>query len=75
MRRAFTAQVWKEGDVYVSQCLEIDISSYGDTEQEALDSLTEALELYLGHLYRKQKTTLHTIEVEITDAAQSATIS
>lgn len=37
---------WKEGDYFVAQCLNIDISSFGDTEQEALTNLQEALELY-----------------------------
>ena len=38
--------VWKEGDYFVAQCLNIDISSFGDTKQEALNNLQEALELY-----------------------------
>jgi predicted RNase H-like HicB family nuclease len=38
--------VWKEGDYYVAQCLNVDVSSFGDTKQEALDNLEEALELY-----------------------------
>jgi predicted RNase H-like HicB family nuclease len=42
----FTALVWQEGDQFVSQCMEIDIASQGDTVEEALDMLREALELY-----------------------------
>ena len=38
--------VWKEGKRYVSQCLNVDISSFGKTKKEALDNLSEALELY-----------------------------
>lgn len=38
--------VWKEGKYYVSQCLNVDISSFGKTRKEALDNLKEALELY-----------------------------
>ena len=38
--------VWKEGEYYVSQCLNVDISSFGETKKEALDNLDEALELY-----------------------------
>ncbi len=38
--------VWKEGNRYVSQCLDVDISSFGKTKKEALDMLKEALELY-----------------------------
>ena len=38
--------VWKEDKYYVSQCLNIDISSFGETIDEAINSLMEALELY-----------------------------
>ncbi|MDO8668080.1 MAG: type II toxin-antitoxin system HicB family antitoxin [bacterium] len=38
--------VWKEGKHYVSQCLEVDVSSFGETKKEALTMLQEALELY-----------------------------
>ena len=38
--------VWKEGKYYVSQCLNIDISSFGKTKNEALQNLSEALDLY-----------------------------
>jgi len=38
--------VYKEGDYYVSQCLNVDISSFGSTIDESIDTLTEALELY-----------------------------
>lgn len=40
------AVVWKEGRQYVSQCLNVDVASYGSTEKAALDNLREALELY-----------------------------
>ncbi len=39
--------VWKEGRYYVAQCLNIDISSFGNTREEALINLDEALNLYL----------------------------
>ena len=38
--------VWKEGKHYVSQCLNVDISSFGKTRKKALENLNEALELY-----------------------------
>ncbi len=46
MTQTFTASIWQEGDWYVAQCLEVDVASQGATEQEALDNLREALELY-----------------------------
>ena len=38
--------VWKEGKHYVAQCLNVDVSSFGKTRNEALKALDEALELY-----------------------------
>jgi predicted RNase H-like HicB family nuclease len=45
MKRPFAATVWREGDWYVSQCLEVDVASQGETEEETLVNLREALEL------------------------------
>ncbi len=38
--------VWKENNFYVSQCLDVDISSFGKTKKEALAQLADALTLY-----------------------------
>lgn len=38
--------VWKEGDYYVAQCLNVDVSSFGNTREDALSNLQEALELF-----------------------------
>ena len=38
--------VWQEGKYYVAQCLNVEVSSFGETRQEALANLNEALELY-----------------------------
>jgi len=38
--------VWKEGKYYVSQCLNVHVSSFGDTIDEAVNNLKEAVELY-----------------------------
>ena len=38
--------VYKEGDYYISQCLDVDVSSFGKTKKEALTMLQDALELY-----------------------------
>ncbi len=42
----FKVAVWKEGDYYVSRCLDVEVSSFGKTKKEALAMLQEALELY-----------------------------
>lgn len=46
MRQQFTATVWQEGDWFVAQCREVDVASQGETEEEALANLREALELH-----------------------------
>lgn len=38
--------VWKEGDYYISQCLEVDVSSFGKTKKAAFRNLQDALVLY-----------------------------
>lgn len=42
-----TVSIWEEEGVYVSRCQEIEVASCGDTPQEALDNIQEAIELYL----------------------------
>ncbi|MEO7001902.1 MAG: type II toxin-antitoxin system HicB family antitoxin [Ktedonobacterales bacterium] len=46
MKRQFTASVWRAGDWYIAQCLEVDVASQGETEDEALANLREALQLF-----------------------------
>ena len=38
--------VWQEGEHFVAQCLNVDVSSFGSNKEEALFNLKEALELY-----------------------------
>lgn len=38
--------IWKEGKYYVALCLNVDVSSFGKTKEEAIKNLNEALELY-----------------------------
>jgi len=46
MKKSFKNVIWKEGKYFVAQCLNIDVSSFGQTKKEALANLKEALELY-----------------------------
>jgi predicted RNase H-like HicB family nuclease len=41
-----TAAVTHEGDWYVARCLDVEVTSQGETFEEALANLREALELY-----------------------------
>jgi predicted RNase H-like HicB family nuclease len=43
----YTAIVWKESEGYVSKCPELGVASCGDTFDEAVRNLREAVELYL----------------------------
>lgn len=68
MIQTFTASIWQEGDWFIAQCLEVDVASQGETEQEALTNLGEALALH----FEPPQATIHpevrTIKVEISAA-------
>jgi predicted RNase H-like HicB family nuclease len=68
MVQEFTASVWQEEDVYVAQCLQIDVASQGPTEDEALQNLKEALELHLMDPVATSMPALKTVKVQM-DAA------
>ena len=65
MKRRFSATVWREGDLYVSQCLDLDVASQGASEEEALTNLKEALELYFEPPNATRPPKIRTIEVEV----------
>lgn len=44
--KQFSALVWKEKNLYVAKCNEIELASQGKTKKEAVDNLKEALVLY-----------------------------
>lgn len=44
--RTLTAAISREGDLYVAQCLEVDVASQGETHERARANLIEALELF-----------------------------
>ncbi len=65
MKRKFAASVWREGDWYVAQCLEVDVASQGRTEAKVLESLEEALALYFEPPTPTGAPKLHEIEIEL----------
>ncbi len=65
MERPFSATVWKEGDWFVAQCLDVDVASQGKTEDEALSNLKEALELHFEPPLATPPAEIRTIEVEV----------
>ena len=65
MKRTLAARIWREGNWYVSQCLEADVASQGETEEEALANLREALELHFEPPHAARPPRLRTVEVEV----------
>ncbi len=43
----YTAIVWKESEGYVSKCPELGVASCGESFEDAVRSLKEAVELYI----------------------------
>jgi predicted RNase H-like HicB family nuclease len=68
MKRKLTASIVREGDWFVAQCLEVDVASQGETADEALANLREAVELYFEPPTPTIVPDIRPIEVEI-DAA------
>lgn len=46
-RTQLTALIWEENKSYVSKCPELEVASAGDSPQEVLANLKEAVELWL----------------------------
>ena len=65
MKRAFTASVCKEEEWYVAQALETDVASQGETFDEALENLREALELHFEPPVPSVSPQIRRIEVEV----------
>lgn len=68
MKRTFSASVWREGDWYVAQCLEVDVASQGESEDEALENLREAIALYFEPPGPTTAPQVRTLEVEVSAA-------
>ena len=65
MKQVFTASIWKEGQWYVAQALEADVASQGESVDEALANLREALELHFEPPVPSAAPDLRRIEVEV----------
>jgi len=68
MKRAFNASVWREGDWFVAQCLEVDVASQGETETQALANLAEALKLHFTPPVATAVPAVKPVEVELSAA-------
>ncbi len=68
MIERFAVSVWKEEELFVAQCLEVDVASQGESEQEALANLREAVQLHFEPPRSSAMQEVKVIEVEV-DAA------
>jgi predicted RNase H-like HicB family nuclease len=39
--------IWREDEYWVSQCLNVEVASFGETRDEAIENLKDAVRLYL----------------------------
>ncbi|MDQ6603365.1 MAG: type II toxin-antitoxin system HicB family antitoxin [Chloroflexota bacterium] len=68
MKQMFTASVWREGEWYIAQCLQVDVASQGETEEEAVWNLQEALELHFEQPIATTAPHIRTIEIDVNAA-------
>ena len=49
-------RVWQDLDtgLYVSHCDPLDVCSQGDTEEEAVDNINEAIQIFLSSCYEME---------------------
>lgn len=58
--------VWKEGKHFVAQCLNVDVSSFGDSKDEALRNLDEAIVLRF-----QDKNEIEVLKIELPELVSS----
>jgi len=47
MRMRFTEELWREGNMYVAYCPELDVPSCGETVEQAKNNLKEVILIHL----------------------------
>ncbi len=68
MKQMFTASIWREGEWYVAQCLEVDVASQGESEEAAVSNLREALALHFEPPVATHTPRIRTIEIDVSAA-------
>ena len=63
--QTFTASIWREDNWFIAQCLEIDVASLGESEEEALVNVREAVELYFESPQPSAKSVLRRFEISV----------
>ena len=61
--RTIEVVFYRDGKTWVAQALNVDVSSFGDTREEARGAITEALELYFEDAPGQE--IIHVADVEV----------
>jgi predicted RNase H-like HicB family nuclease len=59
--KSFKYVVYQDGKYFVSQCLNVEVSSFGKTIDEAVKNLEDAMELYLRDDFPQEPSSFHEI--------------
>ena len=62
--RTIEVVFYREGNAWVAQALNVDVSSFGDTREEARGAIKEALELYFEDAPNLDVIQVANVEVE-----------
>lgn len=68
MRKQLNAAVWQENEWFIAQCLEVDVASQGETQEEALHNLHEALTLHFTPPVATVMPSIQRLEIEVAAA-------
>lgn len=55
--------IWREGKHFVAQCLNVDVSSFGDSKKTAQKNLEEALGLYFEDVKNPKITRIEKVDI------------
>ena len=62
--RTIEVVFYREGKAWVAQALNVDVSSFGDTREDAREAIKEALELYFEDAPQEEVIQVADVEVE-----------
>lgn len=65
MKRDMSFVVTQENEWFIAQCLAIDVASQGHSEEEAIEDLRDALELYFAPPVATIMPQVRTVEFEV----------
>ena len=67
--RSIEVVLYRQGNVWVAQALNVDVSSFGDTPEEARSAIQEALKLYCEDAQDGEVTEVSGVKVETVNVA------